>query len=74
VREVEDLDAIERLAVLAPGLARHLGQAVAVSLLGNELENRLLRRLGFLGNLVLALRLLVFLLLSHVLLRSLECR
>ena len=74
MREVEDLHAIERLAVLAPRLARHLGQAVAVCLLGNELENRLLRRLGFLGSLVLALRLLVLLLLSHVLLRSLECR
>jgi hypothetical protein len=74
VGEVEDFHAIERLAVLAPRLARHLGQAVAVCFLGNELENRLLGRLGFLGSLVLALGLLVLLLLSHVLLRSLECR
>ena len=57
VREVEDLHAVERLAVLAPGLARDLRQVAALGLAGNDLERLLPGRLRLLGRLVLPLRL-----------------
>ena len=48
VREIEDLHAVQRLAVLAPGLGRDLGQAVAVRLLGHDLEDGFFAALAFL--------------------------